>query len=129
MEGILTVIPVSHHDRALRDMSCIVSQMRPVTLHHCHSGSMMELGPEFPNPGWAQRNNPFLQIPLHAKYHVGDFGVDVIGVETWEDHFGSQVEHLEEINGMLNYDLWRQATLWAQSNRGSTWDHPKTIQR
>lgn len=79
---------------------------------------MLELGQEFPNPGMAQRNNPFLQIPLQARYHVGDFGIDYgMGVKTWEEEFGSQVEHLNDVNGQLTYDLWMQARIWASKNR------------
>ena len=105
------------HERNLRTLPCVISEMKPVTLHHCHSGSMAELGPEFPNPGWSEKQNPFLQIPIHERYHIGDYGIDSgMGVHTWEDLFGKQVDLLNEINGLLIYDIWEQARLWT-SNR------------
>jgi hypothetical protein len=94
----------------------MVTGRYPVTLHHCHGGSMLSLGPEFPNPGMAQKQNPFLQIPLHAEYHVGPWGIDSkIGrsVKDWEGLFGSQLFHLERVNDRLPYDIWQQAKLWA----------------
>ena len=115
-------VPVSVHEQNLRALPCVVSYLRPVTLHHCHGGSMLELGPEFPNPGIGQRANPFFQIPIHARFHVGEFGVDhgqgsYKGVVAWEDQFGKQTELLNDVNGRLDYDLWEQARLWEQANR------------
>jgi len=110
-------ISVSKHEKNLRQIRCVVSHRSPVTLHHCHSGSMCDLGPEFPNPGWAQRQNPFLQIPLVALYHVGNAGIDgSIGVVTWERTFGSQLDFLHEINGKLPYDIWNEARQWTSKN-------------
>lgn len=111
-------ISVSRHEKNLRQMRCIVS-MNPmrITLHHCHSGSMMDLGPAFQNPGMGERNNPFFQIPILLKYHTGQQGIDgSMGVKTWEKIFGSQVGFLHEVNGQLDYDLWEQATLWSKEN-------------
>jgi len=108
---------VSAHEKRLREMRCIVTEMYPVTLHHCHSGSMNNLGPEFRNPGMGEKNNPFLQIPLMAEYHVGVRGIDgSLGVETWEALFGTQVELLQEVNEQLEYDLWEQARMWSREN-------------
>jgi len=112
------MIPVSRHEKNLRQMRCVVS-MNPmrITLHHCHSGSMIDLGPAFQNPGMGERNNPFFQIPMLLKYHTGQQGIDgSMGVKTWEKTFGSQVGFLHEINGQLEYDLWEQATLWSNKN-------------
>ncbi len=111
------MLPVSRHEKNLRQMRCVVSMLYPVTLHHCHGGSMLDLGPAFQNPGMAERNNPFFQIPIVLKYHVGPMGIDgSTGVVEWERTFGSQVDFLEEVNGQLDYDLWEQATLWSNEN-------------
>ncbi len=110
-------ISVSRHEKNLRQMRCVVSMLTPVTLHHCHGGSMLDLGPAFQNPGMAERNNPFFQIPIILKYHVGPMGIDgSSGVVEWERTFGSQVGFLHEINEQLEYDLWEQATLWSNEN-------------
>lgn len=112
------VVSVAQHERFLRQMHCVVSDSYPVTLHHCHGGSMLSLGPRFPNPGWAQRNNPFFQIPLHASYHIGQFGIDAgMGVETWERTFGRQLDFLAMVNADLPYDIFEQAELWQANNR------------
>ena len=97
-------------------MRCVISHHYSVTLHHCHGGSMLELE-GFENPGMAQRNNPFFQIPVHAQYHVGEYGIDTgmgqfKSVEQWEEAFGSQVSFLREVDALLPYDLWQQAKLW-----------------
>lgn len=110
-------ISVSRHEKNLRQMRCVVTMHQPVTLHHCHGGSMKDLGPGIRGPGMGERNNPFFQIPLALKYHVGPFGIDgSMGVIRWESVFGSQVGFLDEVNGQLDYDLWEQATLWSNAN-------------
>jgi len=38
-------------------------------------------------------------------------------VQQWEDTFGSQLAHLHDVNGRLDYDLWEQAKQWHLSNR------------
>ncbi len=70
--------------------------------------------------GAGQRQNPFLQIPLHAKYHVGNFGVDYgVGVLTWEENFGSQYAALEWTNEQLGYpvSIFELAQQWELANR------------
>lgn len=83
---------------------------------------MLELAPEFPNPGVAQRNNPFFQIPLHLEFHTGGYGIDngqgwYKGVKEWEEAFGTQLGFLVDVNGRLTYDLWEQAREWQKTNR------------
>lgn len=110
-------ISVSRHEKNLREMRCVVTEMYPVTLHHCHGGSMLRFGPEFQNPGMAERNNPFFQIPIMLEYHTGPRGIDgSMGVETWEAAFGEQLELLHELNEQLPYDLWEQALLWSKEH-------------
>jgi hypothetical protein len=106
-------VTVTSHERALRQLPCCVSDRTPVTLHHCHGGSILDAG--FP-VGMALKQNPFLQIPLHAEYHVGNFGIDYgEGVLTWEQKFGTQVEHLRWVQEKLGYpvDLFEMARTYA----------------
>ena len=117
----MKTVPVTVHEKNLRAMRCVISH-NPigVTLHHCHGGSMLYI--QGGSPGIAQRSNPFYQIPLHSCYHVGEFGVDtgmgpIKSVKQWEDTFGSQLAHLHDVNGQLDYDLWQQAKQWHLSNR------------
>lgn len=70
--------------------------------------------------GIAQRQNPFLQIPLHFNYHVGKMGIDSgVGVITWEQTFGTQVEHLIWVNDQLDYDIWTAAEEWEKRYRST----------
>lgn len=117
-------ILLSHHihERNLRTLRCLVSGHTAITLHHCHGGSMLELGEPFSNSGMAQRSNPFFQIPLHAQYHVGEFGVDtgmgkIKSVKQWEETFGTQRLLLDELDEVLPYDLWQQAALYEEWDR------------
>lgn len=110
---------VNDHEKRLRQLKCVVCASPFVTLHHTHGGSMLELAQELmlPNPGMAQRNNPFLQIPLHATYHVGEFGIDsgtgrFKGVEQWEEAFGAQRAHLESVSEQLGYNVFEAAQRW-----------------
>jgi hypothetical protein len=53
-------------------------------------------------------------IPLTAKYHVGDFGIDTgmgvfKGVKDWERTCGEQVFLLHWVNDRLDYDIWELA--------------------
>lgn len=73
---------------------------------------------DLPNPGMAQKNNPFLQIPLHADFHTGNCGIDSgTGVEEWERLFGSQEELLNEVSDELGYDVFKEARAWANQHK------------
>jgi hypothetical protein len=99
-------------------MPCVISRNPKVTLHHCRGGSVAQLGW---GVGAGQKQNPFLQIPLNAHYHVWDWGIDSgVGVERWEETFGTQVEMLEWVNGKLAYDIWEEALLWHAEHRTNT---------
>lgn len=107
---------VRTHEKNLRELPCCVSRLRPITLHHCHGGSIKQLGWHV---GMGQRQNPYLQIPLHEKYHTGVFGIDGgLGVIRWEGGFGSQVSHLEWVIGQLGYDVFELAREWEIAKRG-----------
>ena len=72
--------------------------------------------------GMGQKANPFLQIPLKAEYHTGNFRIDSgYGVVSWEAVFGTQMEHLDRVNAQLPYDIWEQAKLWAGINNRVQW--------
>jgi len=70
--------------------------------------------------GMGQKQNPFLQIPLSFMYHTGDYGVDRIGVETWEQQYGKQWDKLRWVNDQLPYDIFDQARRWEKDHRQST---------
>lgn len=106
-------VTIRAHEKWLRTLPCSASGKYPVTLHHCHGGSMKELGPDFPARGKSRKNNPWFQIPLHAEYHVGKYGIDYgYGVLSWERDFGRQLDMLHELNLMLDYDIFELAREW-----------------
>ena len=110
VEELRRQIAVSKHEKYLRQLRCCVSRSPLVTLHHTHGGSM-----KFANwhVGMGQKQNPFLQIPLNEKYHVGDLGIDSgYGVKSWERDFGTQMEHLAWVNDQLPYNIFAEAVRW-----------------
>lgn len=105
---------VTEHEKRLRRLACCVSGQKPVTLHHCRGGSMATN--PFGTPGASQKQNDALQIPLHATWHVGQYGVDARvngGVQSWENQWGQQVEHLSSTSRLLRYSPWTLAWAWA----------------
>ena len=106
-------VTMTQHIKNLRQLPCAVSRRTPVTLHHCHGGSMKDLGWHV---GMGQKQNPFLQIPLHAEFHVGNNGIDYgVGVLTWEKKYGTQVDMLQWTWEQLGYpqDLFEIARTYA----------------
>jgi hypothetical protein len=60
--------------------------------------------------GKGQKVSDWLVIPLDMTFHTGEYGIDSgMGVLTWEQRFGSQVEHLDNLSNILNVNLWRKA--------------------
>lgn len=98
------------HEKSLRQLLCLVSSRKPVTLHHARGGSIAMC--PFGSPGFGEKQLDALQIPLHAKWHIGDKGVDTQvngGVLSWESRWGRQVDHLNSLCQILGYSVWRLA--------------------
>lgn len=110
------MVAVSKHEKNLRGLRCCVSRNPFITLHHCHGGSMKQMGWHV---GVGQKQNPFLQIPLSWMYHIGDHGIDRIGVKTWEEQYGRQWDKLIWVNDQLPYNIFEQAVRWETANRKS----------
>lgn len=77
--------------------------------------------------GMGQRQNPFLQIPLHEMYHTGSYGIDSglgMTVEKWEAMFGTQIDLLDWVESQLSYceaaPLLQLAWDWEAENRGNS---------
>lgn len=111
---------VAEHHRNIRALRCVVSDTPFVTLHHCHGGSVAErLGSLGLDPHTTGRgSSEALVLPIAAKYHVGDAGIDYgVGVLTWEERYGSQAGHLDDVGALLGYDLWSLHRLWTAKQR------------
>lgn len=97
---------IKRHWERLAAMGCLISGCTP-TLHHCHGGSLRQLGI---HKGLGQKTSDWLVIPLAARYHVGDLGIDgALGVMEWEHRFGSQVGHLDDVCRELGVNVWKKA--------------------
>ena len=98
---------ISQYHEILADMPCVVTGKRPVTLHHCHSGSMADAGI---NRGLSQRPSDWLVIPIIMDLHVGPQGIDGDkGVRSWEAEHGTQMDHLRSLQKKLGIDLFTLA--------------------
>ena len=54
-----------------------------------------------------------LIIPLKADFHIGNDGIDSgVGVLTWERWHGTQMDHLNEVNNQLDYDIYELHEAW-----------------
>jgi hypothetical protein len=104
---------IKRHWGRVAELGCIVTRQPEPTLHHTKGGSML-LIPGLQHPGWAQKQNDWLVIPLAAILHTGDMGIDngmspFKSVDAWERKFGQQVDHLDEVCRRLGYNVWERA--------------------
>lgn len=94
-----------HWDR-VAEVGCLLSGAPNPTLHHCHGGSLREIGI---HKGLGQKTSDYLVIPLASRFHTGEFGIDVIPVWEWEHRFGTQVGHLDDLCRQIGYNVWALA--------------------
>jgi len=98
---------IEQYHALVAEMPCIVTGMRPVTLHHCHSGSLADAGI---NRGKSQRPSDWLVIPIILDLHVGPQGIDGSkGVRSWEAEHGTQMSHLLALQEKVGIDLFTLA--------------------
>lgn len=104
------MVSKKQHWDAVGQLRCVVSNRPNPTIHHCHSGSMKELGGML--RGGGQKVSDFLVIPLHADFHTGSRGIDTgLGVKAWEECFGRQLDHLATVCRLVGYDVFQLAGL------------------
>lgn len=78
-----------------------------LTIHHCHSGSIAQLGI---HRGWSQKPSDWLAVCLPAKLHTGKMGIDTgYGVEKWERDFMTQENLLIWTSKKLGINLFKKA--------------------
>jgi len=78
---------------ALSEHGCCVCQ-RPAEIHHL-------LGVKY--SGMGQKADDKYTIPLCVEHHRGKQGIHHIGIKTWEDAYGTQAYHLEQINKCIEF--------------------------
>ena len=113
----MRTISITGHEKRVRAMECLISQQKPVQLHHVHGGSVTALFEEhgIEKRGVGQKVSDYLVIPIHYRFHTGEFGIDnglsQFGkdVSLWERQFGSQVRHLEAVCKAVGYNVFKLA--------------------
>lgn len=86
-------------------MGCMVTA-GPATIHHAHGGSIKDRG--F-HRSIGRKTSDWLVIPLAFDLHVGDEGIDRIGVHRWELKYGKQADMIDVLCQRLGIDLWAKA--------------------
>lgn len=105
--GVTMKADLAKHHKTLREIGCILTGRPKPDLHHCKTGSISKiLGV---NRGVSSKVSDWLVIPLDQEFHTGRFGIEVIGVETWESQFGTQIDHLEAVYWRTGIDVLRMA--------------------
>lgn len=99
-------VSVRDHWNRVAQIGCLLSGAPNPTLHHCHGGSMRDIGI---HKGVGQKTSDFLVIPLAVRFHTGEYGVDRLPIRLWEEKFGSQVGHLDDLCRELGYNVWALA--------------------
>lgn len=57
-----------------------------------------------------KKTSDWLVIPLDWMMHTGNLGIDgSMGVWTWEERYGRQVDHLDDVCRQLGYNVWEKA--------------------
>ena len=105
---------VSGHHKNVRSLRCVVTQNPTVTIHHCHSGSMADFGYV---RGTSQRGvGEALVLPLKADFHCFDYAGNAIdgsiGIRTWEEWYGTQMQHLHDVSALLGYNVFKLHAEW-----------------
>jgi len=94
-----------HWDR-VADLGCIVCLAKPATIHHCHGGSLKEIGL---HRAVGRKTSDWLVIPLCVVHHVGKYGADSTVVVRWERRYWTQVELLGWVSERLGIDVIAKA--------------------
>lgn len=105
----------AHWDRVAK-MRCLISGAPDVTLHHCKGGSMIDTFGDAARPGVARKVSDWLVIPIAARFHVGEMGIDTgmgafRSTREWEEALGTQVEHLTSVSRFVGYNVFERAGL------------------
>jgi len=109
------------HWEELRGLGSILTQTYPVEICHCHGGSIIDTFGYGQNPGWAQKQNHWLVIPLTQNQHQGTDGLDS-NVRAWEATHHTQVMLLEWICHLTGTNVFERAGLEHEFQAAYPWD-------
>lgn len=82
----------NHRFSQLYGLGCAICKSPNPHIHHL-------MGYKY--KGMGQKADDKFTIPLCYKHHVGEEGIHTLGIQTWEDRYGSQEHHLEITNKYL----------------------------
>jgi hypothetical protein len=105
----MALAEIAKHWTRVSRLNCCISHEPKPTLHHCHGGSLRDIGI---HKGGGQKTNDWLVIPLAPRFHSGGpQGIDSGGltVREWEELFGTQVYFLEWVSRQLGLNVFKQA--------------------
>ncbi len=110
---------IKRHWSRVAGLGCMISKAPNPTLHHCHGGSMLDRGVR---KALGRKTSDWLVIPLAARYHTGEFGIDSgqFSVREWELRFCEQAEMLDRVCAELGVDVWAMAHRGAQRIANAT---------
>ena len=111
-----------HHDE-LRELGSILTQSKPVEIAHCHGGSMIDTFGYKINPGWSQRQNHWLVIPLTPEQHNNEKDSLDRGVRNWEKRHHTQVILLEWVSHLTGINVFEKAGLDYEFRTESAWTY------
>jgi hypothetical protein len=103
------------YHKQLRAGRCVISDRPGVELHHCKGASMVDLLGDAGNPGAGKKVSDWLVIPLHWRWHRGDFGIDngmcLQGKDKriWEAHWGKQADFLVRLSVQYKINVFARA--------------------
>ena len=73
---------------------CLITEKVPSEHHHWRS--------KFTDGGSSLKPSDYFTIPLHFDYHLGEYGIHQLGIETWL-----------KMVGLTEFDIWRKfGELW-----------------
>lgn len=97
---------LERHWQAVAELGCVVTGTKPCTIHHAHGGSMKDRGV---HRSMGRKTSDWLVMGLAFDLHVGNEGIDVIGVTRWEKKYGNQADYLDLIAEKLGVNVWEKA--------------------
>lgn len=105
----MSTAEIRKHWSRVADLGCCVTGGPIPTIHHCHGGSMLDIG-IYRAKG--KKPSDWLVIPLAVWLHVmGNEAIDggKLSVREWEARYGTQVAYLDWVCKRLRVDVWARA--------------------
>lgn len=106
---------VKQHRANVARLNCVITDRPHPSFHHAQGGSVAARLREMGLEGHPSRKDrEALIIPLAPEYHyIGPEAIDgQIGRTSWEEKYGEQAKHLDDVSELLGYNVWELHRLW-----------------